>query len=137
MYAQRIQIYCAPTADVRHILAPSMQHIDLEGRCFVVSSNQFCRRRDYPEDYPSNLPAESEAIVSRGGSCIVDPLGNVLAGPLWDKEGVITAEIDLAQVARALYDFDPVGHYSRPDVFSLNVDKREKRAVNSVVAEID
>jgi nitrilase len=137
MYAQRIQIYCAPTADGRQTWLPSMQHIALEGRCFVLSSNQFCRRRDYPEDYPSNLPAESEAIVSRGGSCIVDPLGNVLAGPLWDKEGVITAEIDLAQVARALYDFDPVGHYSRPDVFSLNVDKREKRAVNSVVAEID
>jgi nitrilase len=56
-----------------------MQHIDLEGRCFVVSSNQFCRRRDYSEDYPSNLPAESEAIASSGGSCIVDPLGDVLS----------------------------------------------------------
>lgn len=137
MYAQRIQIYCAPTADGRPTWLPSMQHIALEGRCFVLSSNQFCRRADYPQDYPSDLPAEPEAIVSRGGSCIVDPFGNVLAGPLWDKEGVITAEIDVAQISRALFDFDPVGHYSRPDVFSLNVDKREKRAVNSVVAGID
>ncbi len=134
MYAQRIQVYCAPTADGRPTWLPSMQHIALEGRCFVVSSNQFCRRSDYPDDYPSDLPSEPDAIVSRGGSCIVDPLGNVLAGPLWDREGVITAEIDIAEIARAQYDFDPVGHYSRPDVFSLTVDTREKRAVNSLIA---
>jgi nitrilase len=137
MYDQRIQIYCAPTADGRPTWLSSMQHIALEGRCFVLSSNQFCRRNDYPDDYPSDLPSDANAIVSRGGSCIIDPLGNVLAGPLWDEEGVITAEIDVSQVARALYDFDPVGHYSRPDVFSLTVDKREKRAVNSVIAGID
>ncbi len=131
MYAQGIQVYCAPTADGRLTWLPSMQHIALEGRCFVLSSNQFCKRSDYPENYASDLPKDPDAIVSRGGSCIVDPLGNVLAGPLWDKEGVISAEIDLAAVTRALYDFDPVGHYSRPDVFSLSVDKREKRSVQS------
>ena len=136
MYAQRIQVYCAPTADGRPTWLSSMQHIALEGRCFVVSSNQFCRRCDYPDDYPSDLPSEPDAIVSRGGSCIVDPLGNVLAGPLWDREGVITAEIDIGEIARAQYDFDPVGHYSRPDVFSLTVDTREKRAVNSLIAEV-
>lgn len=136
MYAQNIQVYCAPTADGRPTWLPSMQHIALEGRCFVLSSNQFCKRSDYPDDYPSDLPADPDAVVSRGGSCIVDPLGNVLAGPLWDREGIITAEIDIAQIARAQFDFDPVGHYSRPDVFSLTVDKREKRAVNSLIAGI-
>jgi nitrilase len=137
MYAQHIQIYCAPTADGRSTWAPSMQHIALEGRCFVLSSNQFCKRGDYPDDYPSDLPPDPNAIVSRGGSCIINPLGAVLAGPLWDQEGIISAEIDLNEVTRALYDFDPIGHYSRPDVFSLSVDKREKRAVNSVIAGID
>jgi len=136
MYAQRIQVYCAPTADGRPTWLSSMQHIALEGRCFVVSSNQFCRRSDYPSDYPSDLPSEPDAIVSRGGSCIVDPLGNVLAGPLWDREGVITAEIDIGEIVRAQYDFDPVGHYSRPDVFSLTVDTREKRAVHSLIAGV-
>jgi nitrilase len=131
MYAQRIQVYCAPTADGRPTWLPSMQHIALEGRCFVISSNQFARRSDYPADYDSDLPKEPDAIVSRGGSCIVDPLGKVLAGPLWDQEGIITAEIDLSAVTQALYDFDPVGHYSRPDVFSLHVDKQAKRAVHS------
>ncbi len=131
MYAQRIQVYCAPTADGRPTWLPSMQHIALEGRCFVLSSNQFAQRRDYPSDYVSDLPNDPEAIVSRGGSCIIDPLGKVLAGPLWDQEGIITAEIDLSAVTQALYDFDPVGHYSRPDVFSLHVDKQAKRAVQS------
>jgi nitrilase len=129
MYAQRIQVYCAPTADGRQTWLPSMQHVALEGRCFVLSTNQFCRRRDYPADYVAELPKEPDAIVSRGGACIIDPFGNVLAGPLWDREGVITAEIDLNAVTRALFDFDPVGHYSRPDVFSLTVDSRSKPAV--------
>jgi nitrilase len=107
-----------------------MQHVAIEGRCFVLSTNQFCRRRDYPADYVADLPKEPHAIVSRGGACIIDPLGNVLAGPLWDQDGIITAEIDLNAVTRALFDFDPVGHYSRPDVFSLTVDRRSKPAVN-------
>ena len=131
MYAQGIEVYCAPTADGRPTWQASMQHIALEGRCFVLSCNQFCRRSDYPPDYPSELPSAPDAVVSRGGSCIVGPLGNVLAGPLWDCEGVVTAEIDLANIVRARYDFDPVGHYSRPDIFSLHVDTRAKRVVVS------
>ena len=129
MYAKRIQLYCAPTADGRPTWAPSMQHIALEGRCYVLSTNQFCTRADYPDDYVSTLPDEPGAIVSRGGAVIVDPMGQILAGPVWDQEAIISAEIDLKQVTRALYDFDPVGHYSRPDVFSLHVDTSAKSAV--------
>jgi nitrilase len=134
MYEQGIEVYCAPTADGRPTWLPTMQHIAMEGRCFVLSSNQFATRADYPADYTSDLPEQSDAIVSRGGSCIVDPFGNVLAGPLWDREGIITAEIDLDQIVRGQFDFDPVGHYSRPDIFSLSVDKRPKRLVNSIIA---
>jgi len=76
-------------------------------------TNQFCRRSDYPADYVSTFPDDHDAIIMRGGAVIVDPLGQVLAGPLWDQEGILTAEIDLRAVTRALYDFDPVGHYSR------------------------
>ena len=130
MYAQRVQIYCAPTADSRATWLPSMQHIALEGRCFVLSTNQFCRRSDYPDNYVSELPADGDTVVCRGGACIIDPLGNVLAGPLWGQEGIITADVDLAEITRAQYDFDPVGHYSRPDVFSLTVDTRPKPAVH-------
>jgi nitrilase len=130
MYAQRIQLYCAPTADDRPTWPVSMQHIALEGRCFVLSTNQFCTRGDYPADYQSALPSDPDAIVCRGGACIIDPLGNVLAGPLWDQEGIIAAQVDLAVTTQGLYDFDPVGHYSRPDIFRLNVDTRVKSAVD-------
>jgi nitrilase len=130
MYAKGIQIWCAPTADGRPTWLPTMQHIAMEGRCFVLSTNQFSRRSDYPADYDSQLPSEPDAIVSRGGACIVDPLGNVLAGPLWDQEGIIFAELDLTATVRGGYDFDPVGHYARPDIFQLNVDTRLRRAVN-------
>jgi nitrilase len=132
MYAQRIEIYCAPTADGRPTWLPSMQHIALEGRCFVLTTNQFCRRSDYPVEYACDLPSDPASVVSRGGAAIIDPLGNVLAGPVWDEEAIITAEIDRRAVVRGLYDFDPVGHYSRPDVFSLLVDTRPKPAVQFV-----
>jgi nitrilase len=132
MYGKRIQLYCAPTADGRSTWLPSMQHIAMEGRCFVLSTNQFSKSRDFPRDFPSALPDDPDAVVCRGGACIVDPLGQVLAGPLWDTEGIITAEVDLRKITEAMYDFDPVGHYSRPDVFSLNVDTTAKPAVRFV-----
>ena len=132
MYGQRIQLYLAPTADPRPIWVTSMQHIAAEGRCFVMSTNQFATRGDFPPAYVSNLPDDPSAIVCRGGACIADPFGNLLAGPIWDEEGIITAEIDLGMIPKALYDFDPIGHYSRPDVFSLSVNTSENVPVRYV-----
>src|SRR5437764_11211272 len=73
MYAKGIEIYCAPTADARDSWAASMRHIAVEGRCFVLSCNQFTRQSDYPADYFTDAPADANAVVCRGGSCIVDP----------------------------------------------------------------
>ena len=129
MYGQGIQLYCAPTADQRPVWVTSMQHIAAEGRCFVLSTNQFAKRRDYPVDYVSNMPDDPRAIVCRGGACIVSPFGDLLAGPLWDREGILTAEVDLQEIPRVQYDFDPVGHYSRPDVFTLSVNRMAKLPV--------
>lgn len=129
MYGKGVEIYCAPTADGRDTWLPTMQHVALEGRCFVLSANQFARRRDYPPEYPSRLPADPDAVVSRGGSCIVGPLGRVLAGPDFTGETILTAEIDRSEIARARLDFDAVGHYARPDVFRLVVDESPKTAV--------
>jgi nitrilase len=121
LYAQGIQLYCAPTADDRETWQATVRHIALEGRCFVLSCNQFARRSDYPPDYPAIQGDDPEAVMSRGGSCIVDPLGRVLAGPLYDEAGILTADLDLDEVARGKFDFDVVGHYARPDVFRLIV----------------
>ena len=129
MYAKGIEIYCAPTADGRDTWVPSMRHIAVEGRCFVLSANQFCRRRDYPAEYRSGFGDDPETVVSRGGSCIVDPFGNLLAGPNYDGEAVLTAEIDRAQIVRGKFDLDVMGHYGRPDIFRLEVDERAKKAV--------
>jgi nitrilase len=74
-----------------------MQHIALEGRCFVLSCNQFARRRDYPQDYNTSFGDDPETILSRGGSCIVNPLGQILAGPNYSEECLLTAELDLAE----------------------------------------
>jgi nitrilase len=129
MYAKGIEIYCAPTADGRDTWLPTMQHVALEGRCFVLSANQFARRRDYPAHYPTHFGDDPDTILSRGGSCIIGPLGNVLAGPRFDEETILTAEIDRRDIARARLDFDPVGHYARPDVFRLIVDESSRAPV--------
>jgi nitrilase len=129
MYAKGIEIYCAPTADARDSWIASMRHIAVEGRCYVLSCNQFNRRRDFPPDYRSSLGEDPEAIVCCGGSCIVDPFGNFLAGPKVDGEAILSTEIDHRQIVRGKFDLDVVGHYARPDIFQLHVDEVAKQAV--------
>jgi nitrilase len=131
MYAKGIELYCAPTADARDSWLATVRHIAVEGRCFVLSCNQFQRRRDFPADYHSVFGDDLDAVVCRGGSCIVDPFGNFLAGPNMEGEAILVAEIDLGQIVRGKYDFDVVGHYSRPDIFQLHVDERPKRSVTT------
>jgi nitrilase len=133
MYAKGIQVYCAPTADGRDTWAATMQHIALEGRCFVLSCNQFCRRSDYPADYATSFGDDPDEILSRGGSCIVAPLGQLLAGPDFSGECVLTADLDLGDIARGKFDFDVVGHYARPDVFRLHVNEQPRPIVSASV----
>jgi nitrilase len=129
LYAQGVELYCAPTVDDRETWTPTMRHIALEGRCFVLSANQFARRRDYPVDYHPLQGDDPETVLIGGGSCIVDPLGTVLAGPARDGEAILTAELDLDVIARGKFDLDVVGHYARPDLFRLHVDGRPQRPV--------
>lgn len=129
MYDQGISIYCAPTADDRDAWPSTMQHIALEGRCFVLSACQHVTRGAYPADYDCALGDDPETVLLRGGSMIVDPLGTVLAGPDYSAETILYADIEPAQVVRGKYDFDVVGHYARPDVFELKVNVAPRRAV--------
>jgi nitrilase len=109
--------------DDRETWLPTMRHIALEGRCFVLSACQFARRRDYPERYPLDAELAPNDVLIRGGSCIVGPLGEVLAGPVFDQEAILVADIDQGQVARGKYDLDVCGHYARPDIFKLVVNE--------------
>lgn len=124
MYSKGIQLYCAPTADDRDTWIPSMQHVALEGRCFVLTACQHLRRGDCPADYAAVQGGDPQTVIMRGGSAIISPLGHVLAGPLYDANGILASEIDLGEIARGKYDFDVVGHYARPDVFRLHVNEK-------------
>jgi len=121
MYAQGIQLYCAPTADNRDTWLSSMRHIAMEGRCFVLSCCQYLRRGDCPEDYAAVQGDDPATVLMRGGSCIVGPLGQVLAGPNFDGPCILLADLDLDEVPEGKYDLDVVGHYARPDIFRLSV----------------
>ena len=129
MYAQGIQLYCAPTVDDRDSWIPTMRHIASEGRCFVLSSCQFARRSDYPADYAPIQGNDPQTVLIRGGSCIVNPFGEVIAGPVYNEAAILTAEIDLDLITQGKYDLDVVGHYARPDIFRLTVNRSVQQAV--------
>ncbi len=130
MYAKGVEIWCASTVDDRDIWQSSMKHIAYEGRNFLVSACQFqeAPKSGYikSEKWPKDKP------VIRGGSVIISPMGEVLAGPLYNEEGIISAQIDLDDIVKARYDMDPAGHYSRPDIFKLSVNEEERPAVNII-----
>lgn len=120
MYNKGVEIYIAPTADARDQWTATMQHIALEGRCFVLGCNQFYTKSMYPQKYQSLVVDEPEDMC-KGGSVIVSPLGKIIAGPLFDKAGALIADIDLDEINLSKLDFDVVGHYSRDDIFQLDV----------------
>jgi nitrilase len=125
MYEQRIELYCTPTVDDRDAWIPTVRHIAREGRCYVLSSCQLLTRDAYPQHWLS--PGEPLAdLPIRGGSCIVDPLGNVIAGPLYGDEGIVAGQVDVSRLMEVKYDLDVVGHYARPDVFRFEVRTLER-----------
>lgn len=128
MYSKGVEIYAAPTADTRESWGVTMRHIAMEGRCFVVGSCQYNTKADFPADYPGVKDVKDGQVFTRGGSMIVGPLGDVLAGPLWDQSGILISIVDRNVLLEARWDFDPCGHYSRNDIFNLSVDARSKPA---------
>lgn len=130
MYAKGVQIWCAPTVDERDIWQCSMRHIAHEGRCFVISA---CQVQPSPAELGLDVPGwDPQRPLINGGSLIVGPLGDVLAGPLHGQTGLLTATVDIDELVRARYDFDVVGHYARPDIFTLEVDERARQTVRFI-----
>lgn len=120
LYGQGVEIYLAPTADSRDTWQATLRHIACEGRCFVLGCNQYVTKEMYPADLPGvEELADAPDVMCRGGSAIITPMGDVIAGPLYDEEGILVATLDLSEVARAKFDFDVAGHYARPDVLQL------------------
>jgi len=122
MYAKGVEIYCAITVDDRDSWIPTVRHIAMEGRCFVLSACQFLPAGESPTDQPG----------IRGGSCIVSPFGELLTGPVYGREAILIADIDLDEIVRGKFDLDVVGHYARPDIFQLHVNEEPQKVVTQV-----
>ncbi|MBF9235750.1 carbon-nitrogen hydrolase family protein [Microvirga alba] len=131
LYAKGINIWCAPTVDERDVWQASMRHIACEGRMFVLSSCQYLTRADAPADYDCIQGSDPKTELIKGGSVIIGPLGDILAGPVYGEETILTADIDLLDTIRGKYDLDVAGHYARPDVFRLSVDEHPRAAVTA------
>ena len=129
LYAKGINLWCAPTVDERDIWQTSMRHIAFEGRTFVLSACQYLTRADAPQDYDSVQGNDPATVLIRGGSVIIGPLGDVLAGPIYGQEAVLCADINLSDCVGGKYDLDVAGHYARPDVFDLRVDEAARPPV--------
>jgi nitrilase len=123
LYESGIEIYIASTADDGDSWQSTLIHIAREARAFVVSPSHFQRAGSYPPDFPLRklLGETGTEVIGRGGSAILAPDGTYLAGPLYDEEGILYAELEPARLDEEHQRFDPAGHYHRPDVLSLQV----------------
>jgi len=125
LYESGVEIYLAPTADDGDSWQATLVHIARESRAFVVAPSHFQRASAYPDDFPLTRLIEGAGTIGRGGSAILGPDGAYLAGPLYDEEGILYAELDPARLWEARQRFDPAGHYHRPDVLQLRVTPTE------------
>ncbi len=122
LYNRGVSLYLAPTADNREEWQITLRHIALEGRTYVIGCNQYVNKSMYPNifNYQSELDSMPEELCP-GGSCIIDPFGKYVAGPVWNREEILYADLDMGNIVLSRMDFDPAGHYARPDILELIV----------------
>lgn len=137
LYSKGVNIWCAPTVDERDIWQASMRHIAYEGRTFVLSACQYLTRGDAPDAYDCIQGNDPGTELIRGGSVIVSPLGEIVAGPVYGQEAILTSDIDLDDAIRGKYDLDVAGHYARPDIFTLQVDETARLPVQTIGTATD
>jgi nitrilase len=129
VYESGVEIYIASTADDGDAWQATLVHIARESRAYVVAPSHFQRESAYPDDFPLRSEIEGVGTIGRGGSAILAPDGSYLAGPLYDEEGILYAELDPARILEERQRFDPVGHYNRPDVLGLRRNVPDESAV--------
>jgi len=132
LYAQGVEIYIAPTYDSGDGWIGTLQHIAREGRCWVIGCGVVLQNEDIPADFPEkdSLYPESEDWINPGDSIVIAPRGEIVAGPLHQEKGILYAQIDTSLVGTAKRDFDVSGHYSRPDIFTLQVNSQKQSSID-------
>lgn len=122
LYQKGITLYISPNTNDNPEWQDTIKHIAIEGHCFFINADMVFTKEMYPKDL--HCPQEIEQlsdIPCRGGSCVVDPYGHYVTQPVWDKEDIIYADLDMQQAIASRMEFDGVGHYARPDVLELRV----------------
>jgi len=132
LYSQGIEIYIAPTYDSGDAWIGTMQHIAREGKCWVLSCGVALEKSDLPKDFPTinELYPTDDEWINPGDSLIVSPNGEILAGPLSKDKGYIILDIDVELATTSKRALDVAGHYSRPDIFNLSVDKARQSSTH-------
>lgn len=125
LYEKGISIYVSPNTNDNPEWQDTIRHIAIEGHCYFINCDMLITKASYPEDLNeyaalSYLPD----IVCRGGSSIIDPYGHQVGDCIWDKEGIIYAELDMQAVPSSKMEHDVCGHYARPDVLKLTVEDK-------------
>jgi nitrilase len=128
LYESGVEIYLAPTADDADAWQATLVHLARESRAYVVSPCAFQRASSYPEDFPLRAELDGAGVLGRGGSAVLAPDGSYLAGPLYDEEGILYAELDPTTLLAERQRFDPAGHYHRPDLLRLGVSPAARAA---------
>lgn len=131
LYSQGVEVYIAPTYDSGDAWLGTLQHISREGRCWVVGCGNLLRGSDIPADLPerSTLYPNDDEWVNSGDSIVIAPGGEIVAGPLHQQDGILYCDIDIDRAAEAKRALDVVGHYSRPDIFSLSINTKPQSPV--------
>lgn len=125
LYQKGVSLYISPNTNDYESWFSTIRHIAIEGKCFFINCDMFFTKEMYPKNLrcPEEI-AKLPEIVCRGGSCIIDPFGNYVTEPVWDKEEIIYAELDMQKVPASRMEFDPCGHYARPDVLRLEIEDK-------------
>src|ERR671934_1466055 len=127
LYESGVEISLASTADDGESWQSTLIHIARESRAFVIAPSHFQRAGSYPKDFPLAKLLAGNDVIGRGGSAILAPDGSYLAGPAYDEEAILYAELDPMRLDAERQRFDPAGHYHRPDILSLRVRARDGR----------
>ena len=131
LYAQGVEVYIAPTWDQGDAWISSMKHIAKEGACWVIGSGSAIKASDIPDSFPGRetLYPDPKEWVNTGDSVVIAPGGDLVAGPMNKEQGILYADIDVSKASKAHRKLDVAGHYSRPDIFKLIVNKENQSPI--------